>query len=377
MLVVVGLFMEAAHESYGYREVIRIGFMIVGAVFIASLCRDRKALLSGIYGIVVASLWLSVALFLTVYGVLSSTAAADFRDAERVRNEAFGGDFLNNDLNYMSFFAGQGAVVALTLALTAQTRFRRYVLLTICGFCSVAAFLPLSRGGIAILVLSCAAVIYTHGILKSRVIQMAVLLALIVLVFVPEAAFKRFTFSAAAQPHGKVEGRARVFSAIIEHFPEYALTGVGISDFYGRWGQRTGFVKYDGFSVSGAHNIFAQVTVLWGISGLLALLAMVWLTYRYFPKRCGPDPLRLCLLGIAITVLLELLVTHVIAGKEFSIGLGMIVGACIWIWPRQMSHSTIKRSRLAYRLIPPTSQRVGSLNVSGRSIKSRLPSPKP
>jgi hypothetical protein len=366
VLVGIGLFMEIIHESYAYYEVIRMSLMILGGIFIAALCRDQKAFLSGTYGILLASLWLSVALFLTVYGLLSSTTVGDVAEANRLRAEVFSDGFLGNDLNYMSFFTAQGAIVALALALTAKSIVRRYRLLVVGGLCSVATFLPMSRGGIAILVLACGSVVYAHGIMQSRVIQAGVLLAVTVVAFTPDAAFQRFNLSAASQPRGKEDGRARVYSAVIKHFPEYAVTGVGISQFYGGWGLRTGFVKDDGVHVSGAHNIFAQVTLLWGISALGALLAVSWLSYRCIPKGPDMDPLRLCLIGISVSVLLESFLSHVIPGKQYSIALGMIVGAFIWIRRQPLRNS----SQAAYRqTLPVRRRRMRPVNVSGRSIE--------
>ena len=97
---------------------------------------------------------------------------------------------------------------------------------------------------------------------------------------------------------------------------------------------RNGFavVREEVKRVTGSHNWYAQVTIYWGLAGLLALLVLVWQTYRYLPNRCGEDPLRLCLLGLAVSTLLESLVVHVLYAKEFSLALGLVVGGALWVW---------------------------------------------
>lgn len=334
-LVAIGLSMEAIYDSSMYYEVFRIGLMVLGAVFVASLCRDRRALLSGMYGFLLAGIWLSLFLFLTTFGVLSSAKkASNFQEASRLRQNALAESSFEIDPNTIAFHIAQGAVVAVALALTAKSTRQRYTFLVIGAFCLIAAFLPMSRGGLIILVASCTAVVHAYGVMKPRVILAVGVLFIAILVWVPEAVFSRLTFSS-DKVHGEhVDGRTRVYTAAIEHLSEYVLTGVGIKHFYGEWGRHTRFFKDD--HVSSTHNSYVQVTVYWGLAGLLTLLALVWQSYRCLPKRCGADPLRLCLLGIAVSVLMQSMVLHLLHGKEFSIALGMIAGSSLWIWPRRI-----------------------------------------
>jgi len=108
VLVCVGFIMETVHDSLAYDKVLSILFMIVGAVVVASLCRDRRALLFGIYGILIASIWLSTLLFLTFYGHIGSAGATDFQEANLVRSRVFSDRAFHLDLNTMAFFASQG-----------------------------------------------------------------------------------------------------------------------------------------------------------------------------------------------------------------------------------------------------------------------------
>jgi hypothetical protein len=125
---------------------------------------------------------------------------------------------------------------------------------------------------------------------------------------------------------GKMEGRARVYTAAIEHLPEYLGSGVGVGNFWGPWGKRSSFGGL------GAHNGFIQVTIYWGLAGLLALAAVIWQAYRCLPANCGKDVIGLCLAGTAVSLFMMLLITHNLYIKEFSLGLGMLVGAQRWVW---------------------------------------------
>ncbi|GJL66940.1 MAG: hypothetical protein NPIRA05_19110 [Nitrospirales bacterium] len=111
------------------------------------------------------------------------------------------------------------------------------------------------------------------------------------------------------------------------------MTGVGVEDFYGKWGKTTKF--WDGAKVHGSHNSLAQITIFWGIPGLLAFSYLLWKAFRHIPRPCGKDPLRLCVLGISVSAFLELLVVHTLAGKEFSLALGMLIGGSQWLWRKR------------------------------------------
>ena len=136
-----------------------------------------------------------------------------------------------------------------------------------------------------------------------------------------------------------MEARTRVYSAGLEHLPEYVWTGVGFGNFWGPWGMSTDFSN--GRSVTGPHNSFIAVAIYWGLAGLFTMMLLVFQAYRCVPKRSAQDPLALCLLGIAVSIALFPMVMHVLSAKQFTLGLGLLVGARSWIWP-QMSRQLPK-----------------------------------
>lgn len=331
LFLFIGFVMELTAVNNSYDELIRIAQMIVGAVLVASLCRDLPALEMACYGYLVAGVWLSILLFTTSYGALSDVTATNFHEASQLRERAFEDNPLQANLNSMAFGAGQAAVVALAWALKARTPLHRNLCIGLGFICMVGAFLPLSRGGVVIMIGSCASVMYAFGLRQGKAVLIAVLLGGAVLASVPQSVWSRMSFTFEAH-EGKVEGRARVVGTAIDHLPEYFLTGVGAGNFWTSWGRRTELATDSG-RVSGVHNCFMQVTLYWGVLGLMALLLVFWQAYRCVPWFSHRDAASLCVLGIGVSLLLYSMVIHSIYAKEFSLGLGLLAGADRWIWP--------------------------------------------
>jgi len=331
LFVFLGFLIEMTQVNSNYDELIRIAQMVVGAILVASLCRDLRALEMACYGYMAAGVWLSVLLFLTSYGSLNAMTASNFQEASELRAMAYEDNPLEANLNSMAFGAGQAAIIALAWALTSQASSLRNLWVVLGCVCLLGAFLPLSRGGVAITLVSCVVVMYALGLKHGKAILIAVLLGGAVLAFVPQAVWSRMSFTFEAR-EGKVEGRARVLNVAFDHLPEYVLTGVGAGNFYKDWGRKTELANQSG-RVSGVHNCFLQVTMYWGILGLAALLHIYWQGYWCIPQHSRREPSSLSLLGIGASLLLYSMVIHNVYAKEFSVGLGLLAGAGQWIWP--------------------------------------------
>jgi hypothetical protein len=323
-LLFVGLVVEAVHDNSDYSELVRYGYMIAGAVLVASLCSERGALRAGMYGYLIASVWLSVFLFLTAYGALSGSEAVDFEEASRLRAAVFSDSSLRVNLNTMAFISSQGVIVALALMLTAKSALRRFLLMSVALFCFIASFVPMSRSGTVIAIISAGFVINKYKAHRLRAIVPAVVLGIGMLIFVPDSILSRLRYSTEAR-EGKIEGRALVYTAAWENLPEYIFVGVGTGNYFHEWANNHGLG--DRGRVSGVHNSFFQVTVYWGLSGLLALLAVIWCCYRCLLRQNRDVAVSLFLYGIAVSLLLWMTATHNLYAKEFSLGIGLVVGA--------------------------------------------------
>jgi O-Antigen ligase len=355
VLLILGALIESAHPLSSYSQIARYGQMFVAAIFVASLCRDRRALHASIYGFLIASILVSILLFATTYGVLRQATATDFSEAAQVRHAAM--ENVEGNANALSIFASQGATVALALALMARSPLRRNLFLGITLFCAVATFLPMSRSGIVILGASCATVMFAYGVRHVRVLFIAAVLAVGGLIWVPEAVFARLELTPETRAGGAGEARMRIYKAAIDHLPEYILTGVGAGNFKGPWGEQTAYYKHYGTSgaVLGAHNAFIQITIFWGLTGLLMLIVVVYLAYRCLPRGGGKDVLVLCLYGIAVVFLSKMMFSHVLAAKSNALVLGLLVGGHRWIWPKGITLSARRGQGHRYPALEHTS----------------------
>ena len=326
VFILLSALMESAHPNPYYADLIRVLFMILGGLSIAVLCRDRQALRACIYGYLLGSLWLSLLLMYESYGSLQNATANSFVQASLVRSEVTERLPLEGDLNALAFLTAQGAAVGLALTLTASSSILRKVFLGTTVCCSVGSFMPMSRGGIVILAISCMSILLAFGVTRIKALSLMILLGIGVLSVVPKVVFSRLDAAEGS--------RTRIYTRAIEHLPEYFITGVGDGNYTASWGYKHGFTSTEfGGNTLGTHNAFLQVDVFWGVAGLFAFVLLVWQAYRCLPKRCRNDGLALCLPGIAVSLFLYLLVSHTFYDKYYSLGLGLLAAARIWIWP--------------------------------------------
>ena len=326
IFLATALVMEIWHGSVNFNYMIRIFMMILGGVGVASLCRDRSALYSCMSGYVLGSLFLAPILILTLFGVLSAANVTDYQEASVMRIGISHKTGLQSNLNSMAISLAQGTLVALVLAIFAKTSFKKIGFLGLTFVFGLATFLPMSRSGVLILFVSIVTILYVHGALNPKVILMCLVLSVGLLAVIPNAVLTRLTISTEQTAGGNYEdSRMGLYTAAIQSLPEYILTGVGESAFFGEWGISHGMW-------GALHNCFLHVSVLWGLPALFAFLALVWQAYRCLPKRSGADPLRLCILGLAVSALCWTFFTHGFEGKHFSLILGMLAGADLRIW---------------------------------------------
>lgn len=333
----VSALLEFANPLSRYGEIVRFGQMILGAVSVAALCSDRSVLAAGLYGYIATALWVSVVLCMTSYGTLQGMGAtSDFHEASKLRAQAFEDRPMNANLNALGFTVAQGAIVAFALSLSDRLKHLRPLLLGIVAFCLVASFLPMSRGAIVISLVSFAVISYTHGFRYEKMLIAAFVLGISVYILVPDAIWSRMVFSTEVTEDGKMESRARLYTTALNRLPEYFVGGVGAGNFRHNWGYKKWFTKEIGGEriPVPTHNTPFAITVYWGVISLSIFMWFIWCVYRSIPLGCGRDELSLALLGIIIALGLRMMHTHLFYDKQFALGIGMLIGARQWIWPR-------------------------------------------
>jgi hypothetical protein len=317
-----------------YGDIIRFAQLIGGAVCVAVICRDRSALAAGLSGYIATALWVSIVLFSIGYGTLQGMEADDFDQSSKLRNQAYGDKPLGANINGLAFLCAQGAIVAFALSLSDRLKYLRIPLLGIGAFCLIASFLPMSRG-VAVVSLACfATIFYAQGYRYGKALFLAVIFGMAVYMVVPDAIWGRMVFSTEVKS-GKMESRAQLYTTALDRLPEYIVAGVGVGNYYGKWGVEKGFARSkDGIVFAhGVHNSFLAIAIYWGALGLLMFLWIIWEVYRSVPSRCGRDELSLALLGTLVSIGLYLFQIHGFYDKPFAFAVGMAVGARQWIWP--------------------------------------------
>jgi hypothetical protein len=331
----VSALLEYSSPLTRYEQIIRFAQMIGGALCVAALCRDRSALTACLYGFITSALWVSVVLYSTSYGTLQEMPAENFAQASQIRSQAFGDQQpLGANINSLAFICAQGAIVAFALSISTKLKHLRMLFFGICGFCLIGSFLPMSRGTAVVSFVSFAVILYAHGIKQGKILIVTSLLGLIIYALVPDAVWSRMTFSTESR-EGKTELRTRLYTTAFDRLPEYIVAGVGAGNYFNQWGGERGFGKeFNGvWVVYGVHNSLLQITIFWGVLGLLMFLLIIWCIYRTIPLQCGRDELSLALLGILVALGLGLLQGHGFYAKSYSVGIGLLVGARQWTWP--------------------------------------------
>src|SRR5207244_2415198 len=89
VFILLSLILEGFSPFASYKVIIRIAQMYMGAIIIATLCRDTRALRVCIFGYILIGICLALYLFLSSYGALQGATATDFDEASRVRAEVF------------------------------------------------------------------------------------------------------------------------------------------------------------------------------------------------------------------------------------------------------------------------------------------------
>ncbi len=267
----ISIALEFASPLSSYEYIGRFAFMIGGALLVASLCRDRAALKVFLYGYIGAALWLGALLFLTSYGTLSGVAATDFDEASQARDEVFSDSPIKGNLNGIAFNCVQGAIVALAFALGSASVRGRNFFAAIGIFCLVASSLPMSRGAIINVVVSCAVMLKAYGIRQGKMWLLIGVIAASAVFLVPNAIWSRMVACRLREVRRIVE--SLFMNPRYEHVDDYWFMGVGAGNYFQKWGFENGFAhcKNGSCLVYGVHNAFLQVMMNWGLISLLAL----------------------------------------------------------------------------------------------------------
>lgn len=338
--IAAGIVMELFHASPDFRDLIRFVQTTGGAVIISALCRDRRAMQSGLYGFLFLSCFLAAVLLATSYGDLRAADVEGFEEASQLRGSVYrreGVDELLKDLNRVSFLCGLGALVALGFAVKSPRN--SFIWYGVALVCLLGTFLPLSRSGILIAGFAGLAILFAQHHKSLESLFAVIVIAGCLYGIAPTAVFERFKTDT-SRP-GRVDLREKIFEGVLRSLPEFYLSGVGTSNYWNGWAVQQG-IGTRAQKPLGAHNSIFQVWIYWGLPGVVTFLSLLWVAYRCLPRGCGRDTLALCMFGLTLAMMLRLLFTHTFYGKDFTAAIGLLAAARLWIWP---SATTLSATR--------------------------------
>jgi len=338
--IATGVMMEVLHTNPDFRDLIRFIQTVGGAVIIATLCRDRQAMRSGLYGFLLLGGLLTAVLLATSYRDLRGANVKGFDQASRLRGDVYrseGSEDLLRDLNRISFLCGLGAIVAMGFA--AKLRRSRLLWFGMTIVMLLGALLPLSRSGVLIVGLAGLAILLSSSGRRLESVLIAVLIVGCLYAIAPAAVFERF--KTLDERPGTSDPRQVIFKGVLEALPEFWLAGVGTSEYWSGWAVKQG-IATRAHKPLGAHNSFFQVWIYWGLPGLLTFLALLYVLWRCLPNGRRRDVLALCLFGLTLALLIRLSFSHVFFVKDFAAVTGLLAGGHLWIWPSHATRTSVR-----------------------------------
>jgi len=323
--------METLHPFASYEFIFRYLNMTLGIFCIAVLCRDQTAMDVALFTFVLASALQSVILISGSFHLLSGFNALGFYDASKARIEAFEELFLRGNLNEISYFSSIGAMMGMIWIYYEKNKWIRWMLIALTVPSILGVFFPASRTGALIFFASTLIFIYKTKVKISRWILPTGFLILLLVFAIPDVIWVRLSSLMHFSELQESDSRTKVFSAIITHIDQYALTGVGAGNYWHGWAVSAGITnRFTTDIAMAAHNAYFQLWMYWGAPALIAFIALVWLFAQAVHRNITGDRLKSSLFIFSLMLPMIFLFYHSFYHKSFSIGLGMLIGSRFW-----------------------------------------------
>lgn len=326
LFLLFATFSEWMHFQPDFGEIKQSLQMLGGAAVMASLVGGDQTLRVIGFAMLLNGVWLSILLVGSTYVFL--TSVSDYLNPSQVRVDATASmEFFRLSWNAIAFYCAQGAAFALILIILEKAAAWRKAIYAIAGIiCMVGMFFTMSRTGIVTLGLMALIVFWSAGIFRLAHLQYLVLTLVffyLVWMMVPEVIVDRLT-----NPAGNIEGardsRYIVLDAVLYHLDEYFLWGLGCGNFWKTWGFSSQFMLSEK-GVTGAHNVYFQATIYWGVVALAFLFCLVVLLFHFIRKMSGPLSQLVFIRCMGMGTLTLSLLVHNFYLKEFSVGLAIIL----------------------------------------------------
>jgi O-antigen ligase len=330
--IALAILLEYTHEDPQITFAYRTMQMFIGALLLSTLCRDKDALNYALAGVLLAGSLLALAIVFGAYGKIASAQVANFQEASRLRREVFVGSALDMGLNRMSFLCGEAAVVGMALMLQSKKGMFRILMAGFTTVCLLGTFLLFSRGGAMITAFGGIVVFLLYRGKNTRRIILVAMVAVALIILVPDSVFQRMKFVPQTYESGRMEGRTQLYTSALSALPEYGLVGIGAGPYWDSWAVDHD-IENDGDPIP-VHNTPLQIWIYWGIPALVAFMLVLVFVARSLPWEHRGDPRALSLFGVAACEAVRLLVSHTFYEKSLTITFGLIIGSSIWVWTK-------------------------------------------
>ena len=336
--VVWGAIVEAFHPfsnwQFHYSMFQMFFFAALIAVVTSNAIVFRRVLLALSF---ICSL-LALYLVYNFYGSVNVDVSG-WREASRIRGQAFAEIPLETNLNVLGYTVGMGSIIALAKLLVSNRMALRTLWGSLYVLCAVGSLMPLSRGAFIAVVGASIAVLcrdLRKSIKPERVLFVLAIMAL-VFMLLPGALTGRLSSltPGGADESGKVEGRTQIFMTAVDSIAEYWVLGVGAGQFWQEWGW------VHGFGTLGPHNGFLASWIYFGLPGLVLLCLICWVAAAVCLRQSDTSWEATALLGLLVLALVWLTLTHNLYFKAFSVILGLIMAAS-----RRVSSARLVRNPL-------------------------------
>lgn len=331
LFAIVCIFMETLHPFASYEFIGRYINMTVGIFCIAVLCRDYAALDVALFTFVLASAIQSIILISGSFHLLQGLTAFGFYDASRARIEAFDEIFLRGNLNEISYFSSIGALIGMIWVYYERKNWRRWIMILLTVPSILGVFFPASRTGAFVFFASSLIFVFKTRVNLKKWIMPAALIASLLVLAIPDVIWVRLASIVHLSELQESDSRTKVFSAIVSHIDDYALTGVGAGNYWHGWAVSAGITnRFTTDIAMAAHNAFFQLWMYWGVPALAGFLFLIWIFSRAVDPNITGDRIKTSLYIFVFMIPMIFLFYHSFYHKSFSIGLGMLIGARFW-----------------------------------------------
>jgi len=328
---IVCVLMESIHYYQNYEYILRFANMGLGIFIISLLCRDKEALDVTVTSFILCSAANSVYLISGPFNYLRTYSVQGFNEASKARIEAFEQFSMRDHLNDISIFSGLGSILGIIAFIYEKIRWRKVVYAILILLALIGIFLPASRTGALIFIVSLFIFGYKTKVKVKPLIVPVILCTAVLLLIVPDVVWVRIGSIARLSEIQGEDSRAKLYQAIFRNIDQYLFTGVGSGYYWKSWAVKAGITNINDVYVPMApHIAFFQVWIYWGLPGLMSFLFMMYIFSQALNKDISNDRQKASIYIFMAIIPVVFLFYSSFYHKAFAVGAGLMLASRYW-----------------------------------------------